>query len=79
MTTSTGVLGTGPVPSADGPVWHALAVDRVLQAEEVDGRDGLSSAEVESRAQRFGPNKFDAGKVESRWRPATSSRPTEGC
>jgi Ca2+-transporting ATPase len=68
VTASTGVPGSGLAPSADGPAWHALAVDRVLQAEEVDGRDGLSSAEVASRVQRFGPNKFDAAKVESRWR-----------
>ena len=67
MTTSTGAASPGLAPSADGPAWHALAADRVLQAEEVDERDGLSSAEVASRAQRFGPNKFDAGKAESRW------------
>jgi Cation transporter/ATPase, N-terminus len=56
------------VPSIDGPVWHALSADRVLQAERVDGQHGLSSAEVVSRARQFGPNAFDAGKVESRWR-----------
>jgi len=67
MTTSTGAASPSLAPSADGPAWHALAADRVLQAEEVDERDGLSSAEVASRAQRFGPNKFDAGKAESRW------------
>jgi Ca2+-transporting ATPase len=56
------------VPRADGPVWHTLSADRVLQAEKADGRRGLTSAEAESRAQRFGPNTFDAGTVESRWR-----------
>jgi P-type Ca2+ transporter type 2C len=48
-------------------VWHALSADRVLEAEDVDERAGLSSAEAASRAQRFGPNTFDTGKVESRW------------
>ena len=36
--------------------------------EQVDQREGLSSAEVQARTQRFGPNKFDSGKAESRWR-----------
>ncbi len=54
-------------PGTDGHAWHTLSVDRVLQAEEVDELAGLSSAEVASRAQRFGPNKFAAGKAESRW------------
>jgi Ca2+-transporting ATPase len=54
-------------PQADGSAWHTLSADRVLQAENVDGRRGLSAAEVTSRAQRFGPNKFAAAQVESRW------------
>jgi Ca2+-transporting ATPase len=53
---------------ADGPVWHTLNADLVLQAEKVDEQSGLSSAEAASRAERFGPNKFDAGTVEPRWR-----------
>ena len=55
-------------PSGDGPVWHTLSADRVLQAEEVDDHVGLSSAEAASRAQRFGPNKFDTATIEPRWR-----------
>jgi Cation transporter/ATPase, N-terminus len=47
-----------PAPEADGSVWHTLSAGRVLQAEDVDGQRGLSSAEVTSRAQRFGPNAF---------------------
>jgi len=54
-------------PQADGSAWHTLSADQVLQAENVDGRRGLSAAEVTSRAQRFGPNKFAAAQVESRW------------
>ena len=68
MTTPAGAPASGLVPSIDGPVWHALSADRVLQAEKVDGKRGLSSAEVALRARQFGPNAFDAGKVESRWR-----------
>ena len=68
MITSTGVPAAGVAAGADGPVWHTLSADRVLQAEEVDEQSGLSSAEAASRAERFGLNKFDAGTAEPRWR-----------
>jgi P-type Ca2+ transporter type 2C len=68
VSTATGVAASGVAAGADGPVWHTLSADRVLQAENVDEQSGLSSAEVASRAQQFGPNKFDAGVVEPRWR-----------
>ena len=48
----------GLAPEADGSVWHTLSAGRVLQAEDVDRRRGLSSAEVTSRTQWFGPNAF---------------------
>ena len=32
-----------------GTAWHALSTDSVLSAEQVDERDGLSSAEVQAR------------------------------
>ena len=54
-------------PQASGRAWHALSVERVLRAEEVDARRGLSSAEAASRAGRFGPNKLAAGRAEPRW------------
>lgn len=57
-----------PAQTADHPAWHALPADVVLQAEEVDTRDGLSSAEAAARAERFGPNTFAIAKAESRWR-----------
>jgi Ca2+-transporting ATPase len=53
---------------ADQPAWHTLTVDRVLREEDVDARRGLGQAEVAARAQRYGPNKFDAGQPESRVR-----------
>jgi len=59
---------SGLAPEADGQVWHTLSTDRVLQAQGVDGRRGLSAAEVTARAQRFGPNKFAEAKAEPRWR-----------
>jgi P-type Ca2+ transporter type 2C len=68
VTTPAGAPASSLAPSADGPVWHALSADQVLQAEQVDERRGLSPAEVTARAQRFGPNTFDTGQVESRWR-----------
>ncbi len=55
-------------PGEAAPVWHTLRADQVLDAEKVDGPHGLSSAEAASRAERFGPNTFDTGKAEPRWR-----------
>ncbi|SRR5258705_13899994 len=68
MTAPAGVPASGLMPGANGPAWHTLSTDRVLQEEKVDDHVGLSSAEAASRAQRFGPNKFDTGKAEPRWR-----------
>ena len=58
----------GPATEGDGPVWHTLSAQQVLQAQQVDGQRGLSAADVASRAQRFGLNKFAEAKTESRWR-----------
>lgn len=68
MTAPAGPPASSLMPGTDGPVWHALSADRILQAEAVDGQRGLSSVEVVSRTERFGPNTFDTAKVESRWR-----------
>ena len=68
MATHTGAPAPGLAPDDGGPVWHTLSVDVALRAEKVDEYSGLSSAEVASRAARFGPNKFDAGTAEPRWR-----------
>ena len=67
MTRPTEAPSSGLAPEADGSVWHTLSADRVLQAEKVDGQRGLSAADVASRAQQFGPNKFATAQVESRW------------
>ena len=68
MATHTGAPAPGLAPGDGGPVWHTLSATGVLRAEKVDEHSGLSSAEVASRAGRFGPNKFDAGTAEPRWR-----------
>jgi Ca2+-transporting ATPase len=68
VTTPTGAPPSGLAPGGDGTAWHALSAESVLQAEQVDEREGLGSAEVRARTQRFGPNKFDSGKAEPRWR-----------
>ena len=68
MATHTGAPAPGLEPGDGGPVWHTLSADGVLRAEKVDEHSGLGSAEVATRAGRFGPNKFDAGTAEPRWR-----------
>ena len=68
MAADTGAPAPGVAPDDAEPVWHTLSADGVLRAEEVDEQFGLSSAEAAARAERFGPNKFDAGKSEPRWR-----------
>ena len=68
MATHSGAPAPSLAPGDGEPVWHTLSADGVLHAEKVDEHSGLSSAEVASRAARFGPNKFDAGTAEPRWR-----------
>jgi P-type Ca2+ transporter type 2C len=58
----------GPGSGAAVPAWHTLTADRVLAAEGVDARHGLSTGEAETRTRQFGPNKFTAAKAEPRWR-----------
>jgi len=68
VTTHTGAPAPGLAPDDTGPVWHTLSADWVLRAEKVDEQSGLSSAEAAARVEQSGPNKFDAGKSEPRWR-----------
>ena len=46
MTTPTGAPPSGLASGSDGTAWHALSTGSVLEAEQVDEREGLSSAEV---------------------------------
>ncbi len=59
--------GSGLDPEDRELAWHTLSAERVLQAENVDGQHGLSSAEAAARGQRFGPNELAEGKAEPRW------------
>ena len=68
MTSPVTAPAPGPGSGAAGPAWHTLTADRVLAAEGVDARHGLSTGEAEARARQFGPNKFTAAKAEPRWR-----------
>ena len=68
MTRPTPAPVSGLAPQGDGQAWHTLSADQALQGQDVDGQRGLSAAEVTSRAQRFGLNKFAAAEAEPRWR-----------
>jgi Ca2+-transporting ATPase len=59
-----------PAPDGDlgSPPWHTLGPAQALEAAAVDGRRGLTSAEVAARAERYGPNTFDTAQAEPRWR-----------
>ena len=59
--------GAGREPDDPRLAWHTLSANAVLGALDVDPQTGLSSSEVASRAQRFGPNRLAQGKGEARW------------
>jgi P-type Ca2+ transporter type 2C len=63
VTVPAGAPASALAPGDGGPVWHTLRTDQVLQAEQVDGQHGLTSAEAAARVERFGLNTFDAGTV----------------
>ena len=67
MGVSSGTPTLTPAESADR-VWHTMPADEVLRVQGVDRGSGLSSGEAAARAQRFGPNRFAAARVEPRWR-----------
>lgn len=46
MTVPAGAPASALAPGEDGPVWHTLRTDQVLQAERVDGQHGLTSTGV---------------------------------
>jgi Ca2+-transporting ATPase len=60
--------GRGKITAMVALAWHTLSSGQVLDAEAVDSRSGLSSAEAAARAARYGLNKLDAGREEPRWR-----------
>ncbi len=54
-------------PTAPDTAWHTLSVADAIAAQGVDPAVGLSTAEVEARRAKFGPNKFAEAKKESGW------------
>ena len=44
--------------AGEPPVWHAMSPDEALAAQKVEQEAGLSAAEVATRTQTYGPNKF---------------------
>ncbi len=56
------------LPPADGPGYHALAPDEVLDRLNVDAASGLSQAEAAKRLARHGPNLMRVKKPVSAWR-----------
>jgi P-type Ca2+ transporter type 2C len=55
-----------PAVAPERADWHTLTVDEVLERSGVEAGQGLSTAEVQARLQRFGPNRFTAAETESR-------------
>ena len=71
----TETTARSPLPAPGGtpgspplPAWHAMGVDEVLAAQGVDANLGLSTAEVEARRAKHGPNRFAEQASEPRWR-----------
>jgi Ca2+-transporting ATPase len=55
--------------SADDPIdWYSLSADEVCSRLDVDPAVGLTTAEVEARRTRYGPNKLAEEKKEPAWR-----------
>jgi Ca2+-transporting ATPase len=54
-------------PAATSKTWHALSIEDTLAAQQVGPAQGLTSAEVEARRAKFGPNTFTQQETESRW------------
>jgi Ca2+-transporting ATPase len=48
--------------------FHVLSVPEALEAEHVDQRSGLGTAEVVQRRDRYGPNRFAEAKKEPWWK-----------
>ena len=56
------------VNAADsGIAWHGLSTAAALERQGVTPEHGLTSAEVEARRAKFGPNKFAEAAKEPRW------------
>src|SRR5512143_4290783 len=54
-------------PAGNQPKWYALTAEDVAKQLQVDPAKGLSTAEAQQRAQKYGPNKLAEKKKESGW------------
>ena len=54
--------------AGEPPVWHAMSPEEALGAQKVQQEAGLSDAEVATRKQTYGPNRFAEAPKEPRWR-----------
>ena len=59
---------TPATPADDLTDWYRLSADDVCQRLDVDPAVGLSTAEVEARRQRYGPNKLAEEAKEPAWK-----------
>jgi Ca2+-transporting ATPase len=54
--------------AGEPPVWHAMSGEEALAAQKVQQETGLSDAEIATRTQTYGPNKFAEAPKEPTWR-----------
>ena len=52
---------------ATSTAWHALDPGAALERQGVKVEQGLTTAEVETRRAKYGPNKFAEAAKEPRW------------
>jgi Ca2+-transporting ATPase len=55
-------------PQAELEAWYSLEASEATAKLGVDAAQGLAAAEVATRAEKYGPNKFAEAKPEPRWR-----------
>ena len=69
MTTSVSVDPAGSAAPDQGPVeWHTLSIEETCQRLSVDPKVGLSTAEVNTRRAKYGPNKLAEEAKEPGWK-----------
>src|SRR6186997_2291622 len=54
--------------AGEPPVWHAMSGEEALAAQKVQQETGLSDAEIATRTQTYGPNKFAEAPKEPAWK-----------
>src|SRR3954447_6268231 len=62
-------MTSSPLTASQVPetvAWHTIPAGDVLDSMGVDPERGLSTAEVDERTRRYGPNRFTAAERESR-------------